>query len=131
MKLVLQRVVGDCGISALATLTEQSYEDVYLKASEVDRVRRGKAGLYLGSVIRIAHACGVTLVRKPVPAEADDGLLMVRWKRGSRYYPGEHKYHIVVWLDGIIVDPSDGVILRGDEYLARERGIIYAFLEWR
>jgi hypothetical protein len=61
MKLVVSRAIGDCGIAALATYLEQSYEDVYTEAAKVDPERRGKSGIHLTALKRIARAFGCTL----------------------------------------------------------------------
>lgn len=128
---MLQRAVGDCGLASLATLLEQSYEDVYVKAATVDRAYRGKSGIHLATLRKIAHACGCELVRKDAPGDDDEGLLVVRWKRGSRHYSAAFRQHLVAVGHGQIVDPADGTILPADEYLAREKATAGAFLELR
>lgn len=132
MKLVLQRAVGDCGIAALATLIEQSYEDVYLHAASIEPTYRGKCGVHLPALVKMAKAFKVTLVPKDTYGEDDEGLLVVKWLRGSRHYKGQlFRQHLVVLGHGVIVDTSDGLILPPDEYLSRERGKPGSFLELR
>jgi len=130
VKLQFQRALGDCGIAALASLIEQPYEDVFVEAARVEKRYRGRSGIYLREIQRIAKALGVTLVRKPHPAlDDDEGLLVVKWRRGSRHEPGV--LHLVAVGHGVIVDPSDGTVLPPDEYLAREKADVGAFLEMR
>lgn len=131
MKLVLQRAAGDCGIAAIATLIEQTYEDVYVATAKIERKARGRSGIHLADLIRIGKALGITLVRKrePVALDDDEGLLVVQWRKGS---PHQIKLpHLVVLAAGVIVDPADGVILPADEYLARELARADSFLELR
>lgn len=130
MRLVLQRAVGDCAIAALATLIEQSYEDVYLAAALVDRKTRGRNGMYLGKVLAVAAHVGVTLkLKRRYSLDEDEGLLVVTWAPGSRHEVGTP--HLVALGHGVIVDPADGVVLPADEYLAREKAAAGTFLELR
>jgi ABC-type bacteriocin/lantibiotic exporter with double-glycine peptidase domain len=127
MRLVLQRAGADCGAAALATYLEQSYEDVYLVVSSIERQSRGKLGLNLSQIIAAAKAFGVTLRRKAHPAlDDDDGLLVVNWRSKTRHPLGSH---LVVLGHGIIVDPADGLILPAEEYLTRERARVGSLLE--
>lgn len=130
MKLVLQRSAGDCGIASLATLIEQTYEDVYVATSKVDTKTRGRNGIHLGALCTVAKRLGVALrlKRKRVSnLEEDEGLLVVTWAPGSRHTVGVS--HLVALGHGVIVDPADGVVLPADEYLARERATAGSFLE--
>lgn len=132
MRLALQRGVGDCGIACVATLLEQSYEDVYVKAAALEPVFRGKCGVHFPTLVALAKSCGCDLREKSAPADDDEGVLTVRWKRGSRHYRGSlFRQHLVVYGHGIVVDPADGLILPVDDYLARERAAAGVFLEWR
>lgn len=131
MKLVLQRTPGDCGIAAVATLTEQAYEDVYVATSKIDKQTRGRSGIHMSDLILVCRALGVTLVhkRQGVNLDDDEGLLAVRWLSRSRR--SIYTWHVVVVGHGVIADPADGVILPADEYLAREKARPGAFLELR
>lgn len=126
MRLVLSRGAGDCGIATLATLLEQTYEDVYVATQAVDPKRRGKSGLMTRHIIEVAQQLGVTLdVRLPGRFTLDDdeeGLLFVRWRSRSRHLTTGFRWHVVAYTHGVVVDTTDGVILAADEYLARERG---------
>ena len=131
MKIVTSRAIGDCGICAIATYLEQTYEDVYVAAAKVDPARRGKLGIHLPALKRIARALGCELKRAPayLSLESAEGLLVVKWLRGSRHYTGQlFRQHLVVILDGVIIDPCDGVILTADEYLEREKAAPGALL---
>ena len=127
MKLVLQRAIGDCGIAALATLLEQTYEDVYVASAKTDHRARGKSGITTAGMIHTAKLLGVRLVEKRQPAlDEDDGILVIRWRR-----PQQHPFsaHLVVLTNGVIVDPAEGWFGPHDEYLARFQATTGALLE--
>lgn len=130
MKIAYQRAIGDCGIASLATLIEQSYEDVFLATATVETKRQGRNGIFLRQIQKVAERLGIRLVKKRQPnLEDDEGLLVVQWMKGSRHEIGTQ--HLVAVGHGVIVDPSDGLVLPPDEYLAREHGHQVAFLELR
>lgn len=132
VKLVLQRGVADCGLCALATFSELSYEDVYLVAAKIDQVRRGKAGATWRDVGRMAEGLGLTPRLNPEPSLEDDGgVLAIRWKRGSKHYQKPFREHLVALDYGVIADPADGAILPAGEYLARYRAAAGALMELR
>lgn len=126
MRLVLQRASGDCGVAALATLLEQSYEDVYVASTKVDKKARGKNGIHLGAVQAIGKILGVSFLLKRHHAEEDEGLLTVLWGKGHAH---PFDAHLVALSHGVIADPADGVILPPDEYLARYQATAGSFLE--
>lgn len=126
MKLVLQRAVGDCGVAALATFLEQTYEDVYVASAKVDRASRGRNGMSWAGLIAVAKQLGVPMALRSTPLDDDAcGLLAVKWRRPHQHPFGQH---LVVTLGGVIVDPADGVILPAEEYLARYRATAGAML---
>jgi hypothetical protein len=134
VRLELQRGVGDCGLCALATFAELSYEDVFVVAAKVDRKHRGKSGVQWTDLKRIARALGFTPRLRLKPAlEDDEGLLMVTWQPGSKHYvaSGGFRQHLVALAHGVIADPADGMILPADEYLARAVATAGALLELR
>ncbi len=128
----MQRAVADCGIAALATFSELSYEDVYLHAAEIDRARRGKAGATWQDVGRMAAALGFKPRLNPEPSLEDDGgVLSIRWKRGSKHYQKPFREHLVALDYGVIVDSADGAILPAGEYLTRYRAAAVTLMELR
>lgn len=131
MRLVLQRGIGDCGIAALASFAELSYEDVFVAAAKVDKKHRGKSGVQWADLKRIARAVGLTAHLKHRPAlDEDEGLLAVSWLPGSKHYiPGGFSQHLVALAHGVIADPADGVILPPEEYLSRALASAGALLE--
>lgn len=133
MRLVMQRGIGDCGISALATFAELTYEDVFVAASKVDQKHRGKSGIQWADLKRIARALGFRprLKHKPV-IDDDEGLLVVTWLPESRHYvPGGFSQHLVALDFGIVVDPADGIVLPVEDYLTRAQAQAGALLELR
>ena len=128
MKLVPQRVGGDCGVAALATLLEQSYEDVYIAAAKVDQKTRGRNGIQLGALKAIGKKLGVSFLLKRTYEDDDEGVLVVNWVK-----PHAHPFdgHLVAVSYGVIADPADGVILPVDDYLARYKATAGSCLELR
>ena len=128
MRLVLQRANGDCGVAALSTLLEMSYEDVYIAAAKVDKKTRGKSGICFPALIAVGKILGVSFLLKRRHQDEDTGLLAVTWQA-----PHAHPFdaHLVALSYGVIADPADGVILPADEYLARYRATAGSFLEWQ
>jgi hypothetical protein len=126
VRLVLQRARGDCGIAALASLLEQSYEDVYIAAAKVDRKTRGRSGICFPALQAIGKILGVSFLLKRHHHEEDEGLLTVLWSK-----PHGHPFqaHLVVLAYGVIADPADGIVLPTDEYLTRYRATAGSFLE--
>jgi hypothetical protein len=126
MKLVLQRASGDCGISALATLIEQSYEDVYIASAKVDKKARGKSGICFPALIAIGKILGVSFHLKRRYGDEDEGLLAVTWRK-----PHSHPFdaHLVAVAYGVIADPADGIVLPLEDYLARYQATAGSFLE--
>lgn len=116
MLLVEQRAEGDCGIAALATWTGQSYEDVYVACSAVDRVKRGRSGLRVKDLIETAAKLGVTLRMKRRPdLDEDDGILSVNWTT-KRTYGG----HYVVLRNGLVLDGKAATPV--DDYMVENSG---------
>jgi hypothetical protein len=126
MKLVPQRANGDCAVAAIATLLEQTYEDVYVASAKVDRKTRGRNGLYLGAVQAIGKILGVSFLLKRRHADEDEGLLVVNW---IAPHVNPFDAHLVALSYGVIADSADGVILPVDEYLARFKATAGSFLE--
>lgn len=126
MKLVLQRANGDCGVAALATLLEQSYEDVYLASAAVDRKTRGRNGVQCRTLLAIGKKLGVSFLQKRAYTDGDEGLLIVTWKK-----PHPHPFdgHVVALGYGVVVDSADGLIEPVEDYLARYKATAGSFLE--
>lgn len=131
MKLVLQRAYGDCSIAAIATLSEQTYEDVFVEAAKVEPNFRGRSGLFLPHIKAICQRLGLSVTKKrgAVDWDADEGLLVVTWLKGTRHEAGAD--HLVALSYGVIADSADGVVLPAEEYFVREKAKPGAFLEWR
>lgn len=127
MRLVLQRGVGDCGLAALSTVLEQSYEDVYVAMASVEQAARGKSGLQWRHLMRAGRVLGVKPTLKArADLEADEGLLAVKWRKPHKH---PFNWHIVSLGHGVIVDSADGTVLPADEYLTRYRAAAGRLLE--
>lgn len=122
----MSRAVGDCGLCSLATLLEQSYEDVYIAAASIDKKARAKSGICFPALIAIGKKLGVIFLLKRRHQDEDEGLLAVTWQK-----PHGHPFdaHLVAFAYGVIADPADGVILPADEYLTRYKATAGSFLE--
>jgi hypothetical protein len=121
MTVVRQRGDADCGVAALANLTGQAYEDVYVEAARVDTKHRGKNGLWNYQVRAIAARLGVSLAAtRTYDLDDDAGILRVRW-RGARAAtsPGGH---FVAVREGVIFCPASHSPLPWREYLALNGG---------
>ena len=130
MKVTLQRANGDCAIGAIATLSEQPYEDVFLEAAKVEPNFRGRSGLFLPHIEAICKRLGLQMKKKRLPNwEDDEGLLVVTWRKGSRHIVGQD--HLVALSYGVIADSIDGTVLPAEDYFVREKAKPGAFLEWR
>ena len=130
MRLVLQRSNGDCAIAAIATLFELPYEDVYVETAKVEPLYRGRSGLFLPHIRAICQRLGLKVKpKRAVQWEADEGLLVVTWQRGSRHLVGAD--HLVALANGVIADSGDGLILPPEEFFEREKAKPGSFLEWQ
>ena len=130
MRLVLQRGIGDCGLAALCTYAELSYEDAFVVMAKVERTHRGKNGVQWAHLRRVAQALGFRVrLRRTFNINEHDGLLAVQWLPDSPHASGTFGQHLVALADGIVADPADGVILPVDEYLTRAKATPGALME--
>lgn len=117
VRLIQQRASGDCGTAALATLLSASigYEDVYVAAAQVERVRRGRAGLRNRELVAIARKLGVELVSsKAFDLDVDVGVLRVYAEHTTP------RGHWVAVRYGLIWDPApEGYAAPWREYASR------------
>lgn len=117
VRLIPQRAAGDCGTAALATLLSASigYEDVYVAAAAVERLKRGRAGLRNRELVAVARKLGVELApTKAFNLDADVGVLRVYAAHTNR------GGHWVAVRYGLIWDPApDGYAAPWREYASR------------
>lgn len=103
VRLVVQRGPKDCGIAALATLLSASsdYEDVFLAAAAVERLKNGRAGLRNRELQAIARKLGLPLeATKAFDLDADCGVLRVYGRHTNR------GGHWVAVRYGLLWDPA-------------------------
>lgn len=106
VRLVLQRAKGDCGTAALATLLSAAvgYEDVFVEASKVERIKSGRAGLRNGELQAIARRLGLELTPARVfDLDAESGVLRVYGRHTNR------GGHWVAVRYGLLWDPAPDV----------------------
>lgn len=126
MRLVLQRADGDCGLAALATYIEATYEDAYAAMTTIDSKRRGKSGVFLKDLMRLSAKMGVPLrLKRRFDLDESEGLLHIVWLDGDVVGLG----HMVVLYKGVIVDPSDGEITEAEEFLVKRQARACNLLE--
>jgi hypothetical protein len=121
MTVVRQRGNADCGVAALANLTGQPYEDVYVEAARVDTKHRGKNGLWNYQMRAIAARLGVTLTStRTYDLDEDAGILRVRWTGAKAVTsPGGH---FIAVRDGIAFCPASPAPLAWRHYLEINAG---------
>jgi hypothetical protein len=121
--LVRQRGTSDCGISALAMLAGQTYEDTYVEVAKVDRKWRGKCGLYSREMVVIAARLGVRLVAtKRFDLDQDEGILRIRpgvTRWASHGSPLNEDGHFVALVGGEIRCPVKHLRMPWRAYLAK------------
>lgn len=115
-----QRAHGDCGVAALASLAELSYEDCYVEVAKVDPRWRGKQGLYNREVVVVAGRLGLTLEpTRRFDVDKDDGVLRVR--PNDRRSPIDVDGHFVALTDGRVRCPKFELWMPVRDYLAQMR----------
>jgi ABC-type bacteriocin/lantibiotic exporter with double-glycine peptidase domain len=115
--MIRQRKDGDCGIAALAMLFEQSYEDVYVAAAQVDRKNRGAKGTTIKTLQAIAEKLGHSLRhRRSFSLDEDDGVLGLMW------LPKLKKGHWVALKGGLVFDPAMELPITASDYLEQNKG---------
>lgn len=107
------RLVTDCVVAALASLTGHPYDAVAEVADRVAPAWR-RQGLVRAEIHRLAAAFGVRLRPRRRPREDDD-----EWSGVALIDQAHGPLHAVVWWAGRIYDPQDGnFYLTLDAYLA-------------
>ncbi len=115
LRIVTQRTHADCGICAIASLTGERYEDVYLAAD-------GKGGLSNRDVFLVAEKLGCLLApMRRYDLDCHEGVLRLRSQT--------HRYgHFVAVRYGLIVDGADGTARPWRQYQRRYRATFGTFL---
>ena len=109
---------GDCGLASLSMLSGKPYTVVRAAASALypDAVNFGSTRRHL---LRIAASLKYPLkLRDLAKASSEDldettGLLVVSKRAGRGWHA-----HAVVLFEGVVIDPSDGLVWGIDPYLA-------------
>ena len=112
VEVIMQKDGADCCVAALASLSGKPYRQVSDAAVKVVK-RVHKRGLWTSELLRIARTIGYPLqnirLRGQPPPEDGTGLLTISRPEGS---------HCVLLYEGIVVNPSDGLLWSVDAYLA-------------
>lgn len=121
VEVIVQKTSSDCAIAALAMLLGKPYREVS-EAALVACSRPHKSGLWTPEIIRVAKHLGAILKPQDVKAfdEEGTGLLVVRKKNGVS--------HVVLLFQGVVVDPSSGLVYDLDTYLKSCRYTVRGFL---
>lgn len=116
----MQRGSDDCALAAISTLTGIPYRKVSEKAVTLF-ARPHKSGLWISDGIKLAKALGITLVETAGIIEDDaTGILVLANRKRER--------HWVVLFQGVVQNPSDGLVYDLETFLAVKGWRIVAFL---
>lgn len=109
VQLVPQRHKTDCGVATLATLLGKSYEEALLAVKQPQVLTKG---VQLRVVRNAARKLGTPLVlHRQIDIDNDTGILGV-------VSEGWDFEHLVVMLNGTIIDCEDSTIWDLDSYMA-------------
>jgi len=118
----VQKGASDCGIASLATFCGRSYREVSDKALQLFPTSH-KSGLWSTDLVKLGKALGVKLIRAshPDPRDTDaTGLVVMRKKDGTS--------HVATLFQGVLLDPSSGLIYDLSTYLTSKKYAIRSFL---
>jgi hypothetical protein len=106
---MIQRGLSDCGLVCLQMLLDRPYDVIRDTALKVAPLLH-KSGVYVSELQKISKALGVPLVYRKLSGlpEDDLGILRVKIPRG---------YHFVVLFNGVVLNPSDGLVWDAETYL--------------
>lgn len=110
VEVVVQKTSSDCALASLAMLLGKPYRQIS-DAALVVCPRPHKSGLWTTEIIKVAKKLGATLKREDPKTfdEEGTGLLIVRKRNGTS--------HVVLLFQGIVIDPSSGLVYDKDTYL--------------
>lgn len=117
----VQRGAMDCGLVALEMYTGLSPTQIADAAKRA--APHAHRGLWQREFVRLAWALTVKLARLPRPEAWEDedcGFLLVADRTGGR--------HWLLWFEGALINPADGMVWRPDVYLATRR-VVAAYVE--
>jgi len=108
-----QRTLTDCVIASMAMILNLDYLTVAAAASKCVKGWE-KSGLTTREAMRVGRALKARFTSLPASGEEDlpTGILWLR--RGNTY-------HAVVHFNGVVYDPSDGVVWEPTTYLKATR----------
>jgi ABC-type bacteriocin/lantibiotic exporter with double-glycine peptidase domain len=101
IEVIVQKTAADCGIAALAMLTGNTYVNVSACVLQLNAALAN--GMSLMQLRRLSKSIGWPLVKKEF---MDDGeqIGLVSLSRGKE------AGHVVVYAEGIIIDPANGLL---------------------
>jgi len=114
----------DCGLVTLEMYTSLPYVQIAEVAKRV--TPHAHNGLWVRELLRLAWALQVKLRRLPQPEqweEHDCGILLVSFKAERKTMR-----HWLLWFEGVLINPADGLVWKPDAYLA-SRKLVGAFVE--
>jgi hypothetical protein len=109
---MIQRGLSDCGLVCLQMLLDRPYDVIRDTALKI-APRLHESGVYVSELKRISKALGSPLTYRKLnfgPPDGEFGILRVKLlkRRG---------YHFVVLFNGVVINPSDGLVWDADTYL--------------
>lgn len=108
----IQRSDMDCGMICLAMLADRPYQEVRdeaLKAIPNLHTR----GMFASELRRIGQRLGLRMVKRVAWTDDEVGVLDVTLPRGGR--------HFVVFFQGILINPADGLVWDASAYASTRR----------
>lgn len=97
-----QKARSDCWAACLAMLTGRTYTDVVAAAPR--QWRSCRSGLGIREIVNAAKRLKVVLRYTATPPDDDDiGMLFI-------HKEDDPEAHVVMWLNGVIFDPSPGLL---------------------
>lgn len=120
---------GDCSLAALAMLSGRPYASVRATVNALYPKAKDE-GVTPRQLLRISRALKFPLRQRvlhdTLSEDLDDatGLLVVAKRIGRRWHG-----HAVVLFDGVVLDPSDGLLWNLDAYLAESAWTLDYLLE--
>lgn len=122
---IMMKSSWDCGVASLAILLGHPYREVY--EAVLSRYKQcEKYGLEIRQMIGAAKALGHPLVSLP-PTDLEDATGILKVKIHSND-PDDMDYHYVVVFNGVVFNPSSGLLYTLDAYLAANHARVLRLL---
>ena len=102
IEIIIQKTAADCGVAALAMLTGHTYVGVAACVPQLNATLAN--GMSIGQLQKLARTLGWPL-KKTLFADDGEAVGLVSLSRGKK-----EAGHVVVYAEGLIIDPANGVL---------------------